>query len=121
MRIAVSKIDPDPNQPRKLFDAGELESLAASIAANGLIQPITVRKSKGGRYTVIAGERRWRAHVLLRDSGVKRFAKRFRSIDCIVRKLGGPADVKIKQIVENIARADMTILEEADAFHDLVQ
>lgn len=118
MKIALSKIDADPTQPRKLFDAGELQSLAASIKANGLIQPITVRKGQeAGRYIIVAGERRWRAHGLLLKQGAKRFA----SINCIVRKLGGAADIKVKQIVENIARADMTILEEADAFGDLVQ
>jgi ParB family chromosome partitioning protein len=117
LKIALSKIDPDPDQPRKLFTADALESLAASIGSNGLLQPIIVRKGRGGRYIIVAGERRWRAHCLLRDHGVKRFA----SIDCIVRKTSGAIDVKVKQIVENVARADMTILEEADAFGDLVR
>jgi ParB family chromosome partitioning protein len=121
LKIALSKIDPDPNQPRKLFKVDELESLAASILANGLLQPIIVRKGRGVRYIIIAGERRWRAHCLLRDSGAKRLAIRFASIECIVRKTGGAIDVKVKQIVENVARADMTILEEADAFGDLVK
>lgn len=102
-RIALSKIKPDPKQPRKLFDAGALADLAASIEANDLIQPISVRAGKKkGEYIIVTGERRWRAHCLLRDHGLKRFA----SIDCIIRKLAGAADVKVKQIVENIARAD---------------
>lgn len=117
MKISLSRIDPDPDQPRKLFKVSELESLAASIAANGLIQPITIRAGARGRFVIVAGERRWRAHCMLTDNGVKGFG----SIKCIVRKLGGPVDIKVKQIVENIARSDMTILEEADAFGELVQ
>jgi len=116
MKIALAKIKPDPKQPRKLFDAASLEELAASIKANDLIQPITVRPDKQrGHYIIVAGERRYRAHCLLRDRGVKRFA----SIECNVRKMSAGADVLIKQIVENIAREDMTPLEEADAFQEL--
>lgn len=116
MKIPLAKIKPDPKQPRKLFDAGALAELAASIEANELIQPITVRPDKKrGEYVIVAGERRYRAHCLLRHRGVKRFA----SIECNVRKITAGADVLVKQIVENIARADMTPLEEADAFQEL--
>jgi ParB family chromosome partitioning protein len=116
-KIALDKIAPDPGQPRKLFDTKALHELAASISENGLIQPITVRADrKAGHYIIVAGERRWRAHCLLRDSGTKGFA----SIVCNVVKPGSKADTRIKQIVENVARADMTILEEADALSQLV-
>lgn len=116
MKISLHKITPDPGQPRKLFDAAALAELAESIRANGLLQPITVRPAKPkGMYVIVAGERRYRAHCLLRDRGLKRFA----SIDAIVRTFRGGADIRVKQIVENMARADMTALEEAAAFAEL--
>lgn len=114
-RIPVDKIDADPEQPRKLFDQAKLDELAASIKANGLIQAIIVRPGKRGRFIVIAGERRWRAHRLLVDRGDKRFA----SIKCEVVQSANVVDRRIKQIVENIARADMSVFEEADAFAEL--
>lgn len=116
-RIPIDKIDADPGQPRKLFDAKALDELAVSIKANGLIQAVIVRPRKSGRYILVAGERRWRAHRLLRDRGDKRFA----SIKCEVVKSTGVVDTRIKQIVENIARADMTPFEEAEAFADLAK
>lgn len=112
-KICISRIAPDPNQPRKLFDATALDDLASSIKANGLIQPITVRPDKRrGHYIIVAGERRWRAHQLLHKRGLKRFG----SIQAIVAKVRAGADVLVKQIAENMAREDMTPLEEADAF-----
>lgn len=115
--IPLDRIAPDPTQPRKLFEAKALAELAASIRTNGLIQPITVRPDpkKRGHYIVVAGERRWRAHCLLRDEK----ARGFTSIRCLVVKDRKAVDIKVKQIVENVARADMTILEEADALHEL--
>jgi len=112
-KIALDKIAPDPEQPRKLFDAKALDELAGAIKANGLIQPITIRpdKKRRGHFIIVTGERRWRAHCLLRDRGDKRFTQ----IRCEIVKGGKPLDVKVAQLVENIARADMTILEEADA------
>lgn len=117
-RISLDNITPDPGQPRKAFDPGELDDLAAAIKANGLIQPITVRAVGRGQYVIIAGERRWRAHVLLRGrQGGERFAK----IACIVvTSAQHTVDIRCTQIVENIQRADMHILEEADAFVELV-
>ncbi|CAN7378815.1 ParB/RepB/Spo0J family partition protein [Bradyrhizobium sp. LjRoot220] len=116
MKISLLKIKPDPKQPRKLFDAAALNELAESIKANDLIQPITVRPDKKrGHYIIVAGERRYRAHVLLRDRGVRRFA----SIEANVRNVKVGADVLIKQIIENVQREDMTPLEEADSFQEL--
>ena len=62
--LPVDQIDPNPGQPRRVFVQAELEGLAASIEKNGLLQPIHVRKL-GGRYELIAGERRLRAYRLL--------------------------------------------------------
>ena len=62
--ILLSKIKPNPNQPRKNFDDKALKQLAQSIGEKGLISPITVRKSNS-KYIIVAGERRYRAHKLL--------------------------------------------------------
>ena len=69
--IPISQITPNPNQPRKHFDKAKLRQLADTIAARGLIQPITVRPLGGRpmRYMIVAGERRWRAHKLLEKEG----------------------------------------------------
>ena len=61
LTVSVDKIDANPNQPRKYFDDKELECLAQSIKENGLLQPLTVRIKKDGRYELIAGERRLKA------------------------------------------------------------
>ena len=62
--VEISAIDPNPNQPRREFDQEALQELAMSIRELGIIQPITLRKMEGGRYQIIAGERRWRASQL---------------------------------------------------------
>ena len=62
--VEISAIDPNPNQPRREFDQEALQELAMSIRELGIIQPITLRKMEGGRYHIIAGERRWRASQL---------------------------------------------------------
>ena len=61
MTLAVSAIEPHPEQPRRHFDESALDELAASIAARGVIQPVIVRPLGEGRYQLVAGERRWRA------------------------------------------------------------
>lgn len=109
MKILISKIDANPAQPRKDFNETALRELADSIAANGLLQAITVRATKGGRYQIVAGERRWRAVKLL---GRKTIAA------SIVRKSDIARD--IAAIVENLQRADVTPIEEANAFKRLV-
>lgn len=117
MRISLDKIAGDPGQPRKDFDAADLDVLAASIQENGLMQPITVRPAdEKGSYWIVAGERRYRAHVLLRERGVSGF----NSIDALVKEPPTTADLRVRQIVENIARADLKPLEEARAFQDLL-
>ena len=62
--VEIALIDPNPNQPRREFDQEALQELATSIRELGIIQPITLRKMEGGRYQIIAGERRWRASQL---------------------------------------------------------
>ena len=107
--IAVASIDRDEAQPRKTFDALELEGLAKSIKQNGLIQPITIRP-RGRRFVIVAGERRWRAHKLLNA----------KTIACNVVPERDAATILCAQLVENMQRAEMTELEEAAAFQVLV-
>ena len=59
--LPIYKVEPNPNQPREVFDEEELEALAESIRLHGVIQPLTVRLLPSGYYQIIAGERRWRA------------------------------------------------------------
>lgn len=99
MMIAVDKIDPNPFQPRTNFPEDELQSLAQSIAETGLIQPIIVRKT-GDRYQLIAGERRWRAHLNLKR----------KTIEGIVQDASDD-DLAVAALVENIDREDLSDYE----------
>ena len=103
-QINLNSINPDPTQPRKDFDEEELQELANSIKQNGLLNPITVKSNNGdGEYTIIAGERRYRAHQILDEE----------SIECIVftGKNG-----KELQLVENINRKDLNPMEVVNAY-----
>ena len=62
--LPVGLVDPNPSQPRSTFDEEGLVALAESVRANGVLQPVLVRPTRGGRYELIAGERRWRAAKL---------------------------------------------------------
>jgi ParB/RepB/Spo0J family partition protein len=118
MRIPIGHIAPDPDQPRKKFDAVGLKELAASINANGLLQPISVRPAaRRGHFIIVLGERRWRAHQLLVESGHSKFSR----ITCLLVRSGKTLDRKVRQLVENVARQDMTLLEEADAIAELAK
>ena len=103
--LPISAVIPNPDQPRKRFEPQALAELAASIKLNGLIQPITVRALPDGRYMIVAGERRWRAHLLA-------------GLDAIEANLIDITDSErdILAIVENLQRADITPLEEGRAF-----
>ena len=68
--IAIDKIEPNPDQPRRHFDPESLEELAASIRALGIVQPITVRELTDGRHLIISGERRWRASKLAKLTSI---------------------------------------------------
>ena len=110
-QIPLSQIRPNPLQPRKEFNATELADLEASIRANGLLQPVTVRTAANG-YELIAGERRFRA--------VQRVG--WTEIPAIVR---GEADVDDKTaltlaLVENLQRADLNPIEEAEGYQQLI-
>src|SRR2546421_12831340 len=82
--IPIDQIEPNPRQPRKMFDVGALDELALSIKASGVIQPVVVRRGLAGRWQLIAGERRWRAGRqgrVGRISAVVRGAGDFQSLE----------------------------------------
>jgi ParB family chromosome partitioning protein len=105
--VAVSSLDPNPFQPRSVMAPERLEELAASIRESGIVQPILVRRL-GGRYQIIAGERRFRAAQKL---GLA-------TVPVVVRDVADEHLLEIA-LVENIQREELTALEEAQAFHRL--
>lgn len=109
--IPVSSIDPNPNQPRSHFDEEALAELSASIKAIGLLQPVLVRPSASpDRFELIAGERRWRAS---KRAGLS-------TIPAIVRVTDDVSSVE-QALVENLHRQDLTPLEEAAAYQQLLE
>lgn len=111
--VALGHIEPDPRQPRKVFDDTELENLAASIRENGLLQPIVVYRTEDpAHYRIIAGERRYRAAALAGLSAVP----------CIEMPPGfNPDLVDQLQLVENIQRADLHPLEASEAIEAYIE
>lgn len=107
--VDVERITSNPSQPRQHFDAGAIEELAASIREHGLLQPLIVSRSAVG-YTLIAGERRWRAARL---AGLS-------TVPALVKEASPRAALELA-LVENLQRADLTPLEEATAYRDLVE
>lgn len=116
-RIALDLINPNPDQPRKDFEPKALEELAASIKAQGLMQPILVRPDPkvSGAYEIIAGERRWRAHCLLWQRG----QLEENTILAHVRKMDDEQR-DLQAIIENMARKDISPFEEAAAFQRML-
>ena len=106
--IPISRVRPNPRQPRQRMDEGELESLAASIREHGVLQPILVTETLDG-YQLVAGERRFRAGQL---AGLER-------IPAIVRQLADREQLELA-LVENLQREDLGPMEEAHAFQSLV-
>jgi len=106
--LPVSAIEPHPDQPRRQFDEESLAELAASIAARGVIQPVIVRPLPGGRYQLVAGERRWRAAQ----------RARLHEIPALVQELE-ERDVMALALIENLQRKDLNPVEEARAYQRL--
>lgn len=106
--IPVTAIVPNPNQPRVHFDEAALEDLAASIAAIGVLQPILVRPREGG-FELIAGERRWRA---AQRAGLT-------EVPAVVKVTDDMSSTE-QALVENLHRQDLTALEEAAAYRQLL-
>jgi ParB family transcriptional regulator, chromosome partitioning protein len=107
-RVPVTEIRPNPDQPRRHFDEAALESLAASIRARGLLQPLVVRRTAGG-YELIAGERRLRA---AQRAGLD-------SVPIVVRD-ASPQERLELALIENVQRENLTPLEEAEAYRHLI-
>lgn len=106
--LAIASIEPLPGQPRRYFDEDALAELSASIAARGVIQPIIVRPLAGGRYQLVAGERRWRAAQ----------KAQLHEIPALVRDLD-TREVMALALIENIQREDLNPVEEARAYQRL--
>ena len=107
--LAVGNLQPGKYQPRTRMDPGSLEELAASIKAQGLIQPISVRPVESGRYEIIAGERRWRAAQI---AGLS-------EVPVLIRDIPDDAALAMS-LIENIQREDLNPLEEAAGIQRLI-
>ena len=108
--VNINEIEPNRDQPRKVFDEAALNELADSISVHGLIQPILVRPLLSGRYSIIAGERRWRA---CRIAGLN-------DIPVIVKALDEKSSEEIAMI-ENLQREDLNPVEEALGYKNLIE
>jgi ParB/RepB/Spo0J family partition protein len=114
--LPISLIQPNADQPRKVFPTDHIRALADSIAAEGLLQPIVVRPIADGRFEIVAGECRWRAYNLLTAEGDPRFAR----IRADVREMTD-RERDVAAIVENLQRKDVSALEEARALQRLIE
>ncbi|HAW74708.1 MAG TPA: chromosome partitioning protein ParB, partial [Alteromonas australica] len=108
-KIPIEFLVPGKYQPRKDMSPEALEELASSIRAQGVIQPIVVRKIDQNRYEIIAGERRWRASQLAQLD----------EVPCLVKDVPDEAAVAIA-LIENIQREDLNAMEEAQALDRLM-
>jgi ParB family chromosome partitioning protein len=106
--IALELIDPSPYQTRSAMDGTQLDELSKSIAATGVVQPIIVRALPGGRFQLIAGERRWRASEKAGKT----------TVPAVVRNVSDEQAMEMT-IVENLQRADLNAMEQARAYERL--
>ncbi|MCP4038035.1 MAG: ParB/RepB/Spo0J family partition protein [bacterium] len=107
--MRVTDVDPNPDQPRRVFDAHQLEELSQSIKLHGVLQPVVVRRS-GARYELIVGERRWRATQV---AGLE-------TIPAVVADIA-PRDRLEIAIIENVQRQDLNPMELAHAYRALIE
>ncbi len=108
--LFISDLLPNSDQPRKKFDEESLKDLSESIKAHGLLQPITVKNNDDGKFTIIAGERRWRASQI---AGIKKVPVNIINID--------DKNLFELALVENIQREDLNPVEAAMAIKDLIE
>ena len=108
--LSVSSIAANPNQPRKTFDEDSLNELADSIRSQGIIQPIIVEEYAPGKYSIIAGERRFRAAQIAELD----------KVPCIIKNLGEIQRMEIS-LIENVQRENLNPIEEAFAYQYLIQ
>jgi len=109
LELEIDLIRPNPQQPRDSFDDQAIDSMAASLAAHGVLQPIVVREAEGG-FELIAGERRWRG---AQRAGLER-------IPAVVRE-ATPRESLELALIENLQREDLNAIEQARAYHLLVE
>lgn len=110
--IPLDQVDPNPQQPRRHFDVDELEELAASMREVGVLQPIVVREGEDeGRYVLIAGERRLRAAALAEIA----------EIPAMIRSPESASHDLTEALIENVQRADLSPLEEAAGYRNLLE
>jgi ParB family chromosome partitioning protein len=108
--LPVSALRPNPNQPRSSFDEESMAALTASIREVGVLQPVLVRPMGDGEYELVAGERRWRA---ARRAGLQ-------AIPALIRTVGDVATLE-QALVENLQREDLSPLDEAAAYQQLIE
>ncbi len=109
-QVPIDLIQRNPRQPREKFDLEELENLAASIREHGIIQPLIVSPGKGGLYILIAGERRLQA---ARKAGLK-------TVPVVIRHATDQQYLELA-LIENVQRADLNAIEEAEAYQHLAK
>lgn len=108
--LPVADVIPNPDQPRKTFGMKALEELADSIRSLGVVEPIVVTPREDGRWTIVAGERRWRASMMAGTA----------TIPAIVREAMTDHDAFVVSMVENVLRQDMNPIEEAEGYQKLL-
>ena len=109
LHLPVEAIHPNPRQPRRRFEPSATSGLAASIKHQGVLQPIVVRPRPAGGYELVAGERRWRA---AREAGIPTLPALVRNVD--------DRDTLLLGLVENVARENLSAVEEARAYASLI-
>jgi ParB family chromosome partitioning protein len=110
VKLRITEIEPNKEQPRKEFDQEALARLSESIAAHGIIQPILVRPNTNGTYQIVAGERRWRAANM---AGLS-------EIPVLIRELND-REVSELALIENLQREDLNPIEEAEGYRNLME
>ncbi|MBC8128789.1 MAG: ParB/RepB/Spo0J family partition protein, partial [Rhizobiaceae bacterium] len=108
-RLGLSRIAPNPRNPRRHFDESDLADLASSVKTHGVVQPILVRP-KGTDFEIVAGERRWRA---AKAAGLT-------EVPVVVREISDRESLEIA-IIENVQRSDLSAIEEAEAYQLLIE
>lgn len=108
MQVSITKVEPNPDQPRKNFNEDELEELTDSIKKHGIFQPILVQ-DKGDHYMIVAGERRWRAAL---NAGLKEVP--------VIIKNYTEEEIVIISLLENVQRSDLNPIEEAQTYKKLI-
>lgn len=107
--LAIDQLRPNRYQPRTSFDDTGLDELAESIRSQGVIQPLVVRAEEDGSYSIVAGERRWRA---AQRAGLD-------TVPVVIREVGGDRELLELALVENLQREDLNPVEEAEAYVSL--